>query len=97
MNIDNLVCRVDELIVIGTGVLATRTAGGVAEAVDSDAIRKFRNAIIPVIEEVYGYSHPLSEEFATEADIYDPGDANRGIEALRAMRTVILYACEFGS
>jgi hypothetical protein len=97
MNIDNLVRRVDELIVMGTGVLAARTGEGVDEAVDSDAIRIFRNAMIPVIEEVYGYSHPLSEEFSAEADIYSPGDANRGIEALRAMRTVILYACEFGS
>ena len=97
MNMDNLVRRVDELIVMGTGVVATRTGGGVDEAVDPDAIGRFRNAMIPVIEEVYGYSHPLSKEFATKADIYFLRDANRGIEALRAMRTVILYASEFGS
>jgi hypothetical protein len=97
MNIDNLVRRVDELIVIGTGILATQTGEGVDEDVDPDAIRKFQIAMIPVIEEVYGYNHPLSKEFATEADKYFPGDAKRGIEALSAMRTVILYASEFGS
>jgi hypothetical protein len=97
MNIDNLVRRVDELIVMGTGVLATRSGKGASEVVNSAAIRKFHTAMIPVIEEVYGYSHSLSKEFATEADRYAPGDANRGIEALRAMRTVILYASEFGS
>jgi hypothetical protein len=97
MNIDNLVHQVDELIVMGTGVLATRTGEGVDEVVDSAAIRKFHTAMIPVIEEVYGYSHSLSKEFATEADQYAPGDANRGIEALKAMRSVILYAAEFGS
>jgi hypothetical protein len=97
MNIDNLVRQVDELIVVGTGILATRTGKGVDESVESDAMRKFHNAMLPVIEEVYGYSHPLSIEFAKEADKYGPGDANRGIEALKAMRSVILYAAEFGS
>jgi hypothetical protein len=97
MNIDDLVRRVDELIVMGTEVLGTRTGEGVDEVVDSAAIRKFHTAMIPVIEEVYGYNHTLSREFATEADKYAPRDANRGIEALKAMRSVILYAAEYGS
>jgi hypothetical protein len=80
MNIDNLVRRGDELIMVGNGVLATRTGEGVDEFVDSDVIRKFHNAMIPVIEEVYGHSHPLSREFATEADKYATRDVNRGIE-----------------
>ena len=97
MNTSDLVRRVDELIEMGNMVLATRTGVGLDETVDSAAINKFYDAIGLLTEKIHGYSHPLSRKFETEADRYNPGDAEQGIAVLKSLRIEILYAGEFGS
>lgn len=97
MNTSDLVRRVDELIEMGNTVVTTRAGEGLDETVDSDAIKKFYNAIELLIEIIHGYSRPLSKKFVTEADKYNPSDAEQGIAILKSLRTEILYAGEFGS
>jgi hypothetical protein len=82
---------------MGNTVLATRTGKGLEETMDSDAIKKFYDAIALLIEKIHGYRRPLSEKFETVTDKYNPGDAEQGIAVLRSLRTEILYAGEFGS
>lgn len=90
MKVDDLVKRVDQLIIMGQEVLATRRHmdwGG--DFIDSGLMGGFRSASLSFIERIYGSSHPHFSEVKEGADGSRPSDAEKCIAVLRAMRSEI--------
>ncbi|WP_077531137.1 hypothetical protein [Vreelandella utahensis] len=90
MKVDDLVNRVDELLAMGKEVLTTRRRsdfGG--EFVDSGLMSGFRSASLSFVERIYGSTHPHFSEIKEGAKGSRPGDADKCIAILKAIRSEI--------
>jgi hypothetical protein len=87
MDLNSLVQRVDQLLDLGTGVVATIHKGAYGlEWVDTGRIKGFRSAALSFIERVYGSQHSHYREFSASVDGSTPNHANAGIAILEAIR-----------
>lgn len=90
MRVQDLVKRANELIEQGKRVLDTRQQEDeYLESVDSGAIKGFRAASLSFIDRVYGPKHTHFVEFGVNTNGCYPGDAERGIAILQAIRSEI--------
>ncbi|HET6419317.1 MAG TPA: hypothetical protein VFG19_04120 [Geobacteraceae bacterium] len=96
MNTNELVCRIDESIETGMGILAGRSSEGADRKEDSDGIKTFCLEVKGLIEEIYGGGNHLSCQFG-ESDGYDPEMVKKGLAVLKDLRRVTIYSGEFSS
>ena len=91
MKTSDLIRRIDELVANGNEVLKTRygNPGGTFEYVKSGEMKGFRAASLSFIQSVYNTQHPHYTEFDNNTNRTEPGDAERGIAILKAMRSEI--------
>lgn len=91
MKTSDLVRRIDELIAHGNEVLATRhhNPGGTTEYVEPGGMKWFRAASLSFIQSVYSPQHPFFSEFDKNTGNIYPGDAERGIAILKAIRSEV--------
>lgn len=92
MTINDLVGRVDQLLMLGRNVLSTKWSTGGQynqEYVQPAPMAGFRSAVLSFIDRVYGSSHPHFNEFTKQAGGSHAGDAERGVAILEAIRAEI--------
>ncbi len=86
MNSEKLICRVDELIEMGTKVLATANQGANGVLVDLICFYKFRSAAISFVLKLFGHKHPYFVDFSEKVKDASPLSAKRGIGMLQAVK-----------
>jgi hypothetical protein len=92
MKLVDLLKRVDELLAHGDAVLKTgysEDGSYDVRFVQSAAMAGFRSAVLSFITRVYGGAHPHYEQFKAQTENHFWGDAERGIEILKAIRAEI--------
>jgi len=90
MRIDQLVRRVDELLIQGKQVLSTKDhSDNGGNYVDSGTMKGFRSASLSFIDRIYGQKHPHYNEFDKNTDGEYPSNAEGGIAILEAIRSEI--------
>lgn len=92
MKLTDLVARIDEIIVLGKQVLATKyTAQGRLSVayVQSAPMAGFRAAALSFIDRVYGSDHSHFKQFYDRTKSSYAGDAERGLAILQAIRDEI--------
>ena len=87
MNSEKLISRVDELIQMGTDVLATETGGGGSiRSVDVISFYKFRSASISFVMKLFGETHPYFTAFSEKVSDAMPLATKCGIGMLHAVK-----------
>lgn len=91
MRTSDLVTRVDELLVLGANVLATRRRSGGGRLdiayVDSPAMTGFRSAALSFIDRIYGSSSPHFQQFTEKAGSGTLSSCETGIAILKVVRS----------
>jgi hypothetical protein len=86
MDLNDLVKRIDQLIMEGKSVLGTKQGTVYGEWVDSEKFRGFRSAVLSFIERVYGVEHSYYKEFHRSVAGMVPTDVEQGIGILESVK-----------
>ena len=87
LNTEKLVARVNELIQMGSAVLATEAgSGGGARRVDVISFYKFSSASISFVMKLFGETHPYFTVFSEKVSDATPYSTKRGIGMLHAIK-----------
>jgi hypothetical protein len=87
MNLNKLVNRIDELILMGQNVLSTKKSQvGWGEYVNEGKFRAFRTAILSFISQIYPETHPHHSELKVSLTDANPYDTKAGIETLKVIK-----------
>lgn len=89
MDINDLVKRIDELILKGRSTLSTARQGDYWESVDRREFKGFRSAVLSFIERVYGAEGSYYKEFYSSVSRDHPENIEEGIGILQSMRDEI--------
>jgi hypothetical protein len=89
LNSEKLIRRVDELIKMGSEVLATEAQGVGRVVVDLISFYKFRSATISFILKLFGCKHPYFLDFSGKVKDASPLSTKRGVGMLHAVRDEI--------
>jgi hypothetical protein len=89
MNVNDLIKRVEQLIDLGKGVLATRHWGEDHERVDWGKAHGFRSGVLSFVERVYDPQHSHYKEFYEVTGGYYPADIEAGIAILETIKDEI--------
>jgi hypothetical protein len=90
MMTEDILKRIDELIVLGDAVLATKTYSQYSgESVDHGKFRGFRAASLSFIESFFGVNQTYYKEFMEQVDVKGSFSIEAGINILQAAKAEI--------